>query len=62
MHLVRALIGEPERVDEHGGVVFCCQAAYILLPGSFFSTYSTNSAIADLTLSTADAYLVVGGL
>jgi hypothetical protein len=28
---------------------------YILLPGSFFATYSTNSPIAAVTLSTADA-------
>jgi hypothetical protein len=37
------------------GSSFCCHAVYILLPGSFFATYSTNSPIAAVTLSTADA-------
>ena len=37
------------------GSSFCCHAVYILVAGSFFATYSTNSAIAAVTLSTADA-------
>jgi hypothetical protein len=37
------------------GSSFCCHAVYIRLPGSLVATYSTNSAIAALTLSTADA-------
>jgi hypothetical protein len=52
---MRELVGELEEVDEFGGVVFCCHAVDILLPGSF-ATYSTNAAIAALTLSTSDAF------
>jgi hypothetical protein len=39
------------------GSSFCCHAVYILVPGSFFATYSTTSAIAVVTLSTADALI-----
>jgi len=33
--LLRGLAGELEEAAESGGVVFCCYAVGILLPGSF---------------------------
>ena len=53
--LLRGLVGELEEVDEFGGVVFCCRAVGILLPGSF-ATYSANAAIAALTVPASGAF------
>ena len=43
--LMRGLAGGLEEVDDFGGVVFCCHAVGILLPGSF-ATYPADAAIA----------------
>jgi hypothetical protein len=53
--LLRGLVGELEEAGEFGGVVFCCHAVGILLPGSF-ATYSANAAIAALTLPASGAF------
>ena len=52
---MRGLVGELEEAGDFGGVVFRCHAVGILLPGSF-ATYSTNAAIAALTLPASDAF------
>jgi hypothetical protein len=42
---MRGLAGGLEEADNFGGVVFCCHAVGILLPGSF-ATYPADAAIA----------------
>jgi hypothetical protein len=53
--LLRGLAGELEEAGDFGGIVFCCHAVGILLPGSF-ATYSANAAIAALTVPASGAF------
>ena len=53
--LLRGLAGELEEAGDFGGVVFCCHAVGILLPGSF-ATYSANAAIAALSVPASGAF------
>ncbi len=55
MCLLGGLAGEVEGAGEFGGVVFCCHAVGVLLPGSF-ATCSANAAIAALTVPACGAF------
>jgi hypothetical protein len=50
--LLRGLVGELEEVADLGGIVFCCHAVGILVPGS----YAANAAIAALTVPASGAF------
>jgi hypothetical protein len=53
---LRGFVLENKEVQERVGSSFCCQARYMRVPGSLACTYATNSLIAFLTFSTADAF------